>query len=202
MIDSKRLQEEISQHHSSYAKNTEHVSVVSFHLVHDLFQHLPFPQIIAPTRMANKRWIFRIGRLVHWGQDLRRKCWWNVDDEIWKAWIAWVFYVPLLNKRVWLVTVLWCFLAFVFFCQFGGDSWVSGCLWTFLEDVKLLQRSDVFIGQGSRGFAILLCNFASKSLKDFLWVFDSHSFGIYRFLSKTIFDWLTPVGAMEVTFRI
>lgn len=57
------------------------------------------------------------------------------------------------------------FFGFCFFCQFGGDSWVSGCLWTFLEDVKLLQRLDVFIGQGSRGFAILLCNFCFKKFE-------------------------------------
>lgn len=34
-----------------------------------------------------------------------------------------------------------------------------------VEDVKLLQRSDVFIGQGSGGFAILLCNFCFKKFE-------------------------------------
>lgn len=53
-----------------------------------------------------------------------------------------------------------------------------------VEDFKVLQRSDVFIGQGSRGFAILLCNLCFKSLKDLLGVFDIHSFGIHRFFRK------------------
>lgn len=100
------------------------------------------------------------------------------------------------------MTVLWCFLAFVFFAslvEILGCQDVYGLFWKMLSCCKGWMFSLV---RGVGGLQFFCATFASKSLKDFLRVFDSHSFGIYRFLSKTIFDWLTPVGAMEVMFRI
>lgn len=111
---------------------------------------------------------------MHWGQDLRRKCWWNVDDVIWKAWIVWVFYVPDRTRG--------CdgFVIFFGICFFL--PW-----WRFLGVgmLKMLRccKGRMFHWSGESGVCNSFVQLLLHGLKDF-WVFDIHSFGIHRFFRK------------------